>query len=121
MHASAVWRTKVPRNPNLEKLQTTYLFPQIEMKKKEHLLKNPNANLIELGVGNTTEPIPKCITSSMAEVRTYISSSLTLLHCYLLYNFIYAQHCHRLATYEGYKGYGDEQGNKVSFSSFHKI
>ncbi|KAG7980933.1 hypothetical protein I3843_05G207600 [Carya illinoinensis] len=79
--------TRVPRNVNMEKLQSGYLFPEICMREFEHSQKYPQAGLIRLGVGDTTEPIPDIITSAMAE------------------------HAHALSTVQGYRGYGAEQGN----------
>ncbi|CAK9141066.1 unnamed protein product [Ilex paraguariensis] len=62
---------------------------QISMCELEHMKKYPNAKVISLGIGNTTEPIPDIVASSMAD---------------------YAR---ALSTPEGYSGYGDEQGNKA--------
>ncbi|KAK9096793.1 hypothetical protein Sjap_022290 [Stephania japonica] len=84
-----VCRTKVPRNVNMEKLRNGYLFPEIEERKFEHIQKHPGAQLISLGVGDTTEPIPNIISLAMAK------------------------YSHALSTSEGYKGYGAEQGNKA--------
>ncbi|XP_020255256.1 aminotransferase ALD1 homolog [Asparagus officinalis] len=81
-------RTKVSRNPNMEKLRNGYLFPEIAKRQNEHLEKNPDAKVISLGVGDTTEPIPNSIASAMAEYSLALS------------------------TVEGYRGYGAEQGNK---------
>ncbi|OMO85740.1 Aminotransferase, class I/classII [Corchorus capsularis] len=77
----------VPRNVNLEKLQSGYLFPEIASRESEHMQKHPHASLIKLGIGDTTQPIPDIITQAMAE-----------------------QVC-GLSTIEGYRGYGAEQGN----------
>nr|GMC85577.1 aminotransferase ALD1, chloroplastic-like isoform X1 [Ipomoea batatas] len=52
------YRTKVARNANLEKLRTNYLFPEICERELQHINKYPNAKVIRLGVGDTTEPIP---------------------------------------------------------------
>jgi len=79
----------------MEKLQKGYLFPevpidltfdkrnspcpsfltclillkyQISIKHEAHLKKYPDAKVISLGIGDTTEPIPSVITSAMAEV-----------------------------------------------------
>ncbi|XP_060673678.1 aminotransferase ALD1, chloroplastic [Ziziphus jujuba] len=79
--------TKVSRSVNMENLQSEYLFPEIFMREYEHSQKNPHANLIRLGVGDTTQPIPDIVTKAMA------------------------QHAQNLSTVEGYKGYGAEQGN----------
>ncbi|KAH7553951.1 hypothetical protein ACOSQ2_029416 [Xanthoceras sorbifolium] len=82
------FKTKVSRNANLTKLQAGYLFPEIARRKAAHLLKYPDAQVISLGIGDTTEPIPEVITSAMAK-RAY-----------------------ELSTQEGYSGYGAEQGEK---------
>lgn len=81
--------TRVARNVNMEKLRNNYLFPEISARELEHIKKYPNAKVISLGIGDTTEPIPDIVTLSMAN---------------------YAR---GLSTREGYKGYGAEQGNKV--------
>ncbi|KAL6649395.1 hypothetical protein ACP70R_013619 [Stipagrostis hirtigluma subsp. patula] len=79
-------RTSVLRNPHMEKLQKGYLFPEISMKHEAHMKKYPDAKVISLGIGDTTEPIPSVITSAMAEYALALS------------------------TPEGYQGYGPEQG-----------
>jgi len=50
------------------------ILPQISRKHEAHLKKNPDAKVISLGIGDTTEPIPRVIASAMAEV--YILCSL---------------------------------------------
>ncbi|CAL2236168.1 unnamed protein product [Prunus armeniaca] len=82
-------RTKVARNVNMEKLRNGYLFPEISRLEVQHIEKYPNAKLISLGIGDTTEPVPQIITSSMAN------------------------YAHALSTVDGYTGYGPEQGNKA--------
>ncbi|KAH9756743.1 Aminotransferase ALD1 [Citrus sinensis] len=84
---NACHSTEVPRNVNMESLQSGYLFPEISMRESEHIRKHPDARLIRLGIGDTTQPIPDIITSAMAE------------------------HAFALSTVKGYKGYGAEQGN----------
>ncbi|KAG4209070.1 hypothetical protein ERO13_A03G172000v2 [Gossypium hirsutum] len=81
--------TNVPRNVNLEKLQNNYLFPEISKRELQHLEKYPNAKVISLGIGDTTEPIPEQISLSMAN------------------------YAHALSTADGYRGYGAEQGNQA--------
>lgn len=76
------------RNPNMAKLQSGYLFPEISRRKKEFLCKNPNAKLISLGIGDTTQPITSNIIKGLSDEVT------------------------RLGTKEGYSGYGAEQGLK---------
>ncbi|XP_054789577.1 LL-diaminopimelate aminotransferase, chloroplastic-like [Prosopis cineraria] len=82
------YKTKVSRNANMAKLQAGYLFPEIARRRAAHLQKYPDAKVISLGVGDTTEPIPEVITSAMSK------RSLAL------------------STIEGYSGYGAEQGEK---------
>lgn len=77
------------RNPHIAALKGNYLFPEIHQRKREFLAKNPKATLISLGIGDTTEPIPHMIATSLAEASL------------------------KLKTVEGYSGYGPEQGEKV--------
>ncbi|PHT34627.1 Aminotransferase ALD1 -like protein [Capsicum baccatum] len=82
------YSTRVARNPNLEKLQTNYLFPEILERELKHVEKYPNAKVISLGVGDTTQPLPQPVALSMSN---------------------YARD---LSTPQGYAGYGLERGNK---------
>uniref|UniRef100_A0A0C9RGE7 TSA: Wollemia nobilis Ref_Wollemi_Transcript_28348_1858 transcribed RNA sequence n=1 Tax=Wollemia nobilis TaxID=56998 RepID=A0A0C9RGE7_9CONI len=84
-----VYTTKVPRNANIAKLQAGYLFPEIGRRRSAHIQKHPDAKVISLGIGDTTEPIPDVITLAMA------------------------QRAHGLSTRDGYSGYGAEQGEKA--------
>ena len=74
----------VQRNRNMAKLQAGYLFPEISRRKKALLEKNPDAKIISLGIGNTTEPLTPHITRGLTE---YAAS---------------------LGTKEGYTGYDDD-------------
>ncbi|XP_028550745.1 probable LL-diaminopimelate aminotransferase, chloroplastic [Dendrobium catenatum] len=85
---TTVYTTKVQRNANMEKLRAGYLFPEIARRRAAHISKYPDAQVITLGIGDTTEPIPEVITSPMA------------------------MRAHALSTVEGYSGYGAEQGDK---------
>ncbi|GFQ07463.1 probable ll-diaminopimelate aminotransferase chloroplastic [Phtheirospermum japonicum] len=82
------YKTKVSRNENLAKLQAGYLFPEIARRRTAHMSKYPDAQVISLGIGDTTEPIPEVITSAMSQ-RSYA-----------------------LSTIDGYSDYGAEQGEK---------
>lgn len=73
----------------MHKLQTNYLFPEINLRKQRFLSEYPDAKLISLGIGDTTEPIPVSITKAMVDEAS------------------------RLGTKEGYSGYGPEQGSLV--------
>ena len=76
----------VKRNPNLAKLQSSYFFLEIAKRKKEFLLKNPNAKIISLGIGDTTLPLTTHIAGAMTDAVKKLSHTKT------------------------YTGYGDEQG-----------
>ena len=78
----------IKRNPSLNLLKTNYLFPEIHQRKNAFLAEHPKAELISLGVGDTTEPLPPSIAKAMAN---------------------YADN---LSTLKGYSGYGPEQGYK---------
>ena len=73
-------------NTNYDKLVAGYLFPEIARRTKEFLEKNPGTEVMKLGIGNTTEPLTK----------TTISGLLKGVE--------------KLATVEGYSGYGSETG-----------
>lgn len=74
------------RSQNIAKLQSGYLFPEINRRKKAFLDRNPKAKLLSLGIGDTTEPITPHIDRALINAAS------------------------RLGTREGYSGYGDEQG-----------
>ena len=76
----------VARNPNIAKLQAGYLFPEIARLRNAHLDKNPDAKIISLGIGDTTEPIPPAVVDGLVAASQ------------------------GLGTLEGYSGYGAEQG-----------
>lgn len=74
------------RNSALANLKAGYLFPEIAKRRRDFLAKHPEAKIISLGIGNTTEPITPHIDAGLVDGAR------------------------RLATREGYTGYGDEQG-----------
>ena len=59
--------TRVARNPNFGKLQAGYLFPEIARRRRAHQEARPDAKIISLGIGDTTEPIPPTIAAAMAK------------------------------------------------------
>lgn len=77
------------RNSNFTQLKTSYLFPEVNKRKQQYLSHNPKAELISLGIGDTTEPIPKSITQGLTEASA------------------------GMGTAKGYSGYGPEQGMKL--------
>jgi len=72
------------RNPCIANLKAGYLFPEIAKRRREYASANPDAKIISLGVGNTTEPILPYINAGLAEGVK------------------------KLGTIEGYSGYQDE-------------
>lgn len=76
----------IERNEGFAKLSAGYLFPEVAKRRREYVERHPDAKIISLGVGNTTEPLTPHIAKAMAD---YAAS---------------------LGTKEGYSGYGDEQG-----------
>lgn len=74
------------RNPHIASLEAGYLFPEINKRKKRFLEKNPNAELISLGIGDTTEPLSPSIIAGLIQASN------------------------ELGAHETYSGYGPEQG-----------
>ncbi|KAJ0892333.1 putative LL-diaminopimelate aminotransferase [Helianthus annuus] len=74
----STYKTKVSRNENIAKLQAGYLFPEVRRRKAEHVLKYPDAQVISLGIGDTTEPIPEVITTAMAKVLLHLAAFCSL-------------------------------------------
>ena len=74
----------IQRNPCIANLKAGYLFPEIAKKRREYAEAHPEAKIISLGVGNTTEPILSHINQGLVEGAR------------------------RLGTVEGYSGYQDE-------------
>ncbi len=77
----------IQRNIGFSNLTAGYLFPEVARRRREYAASHPQAKIISLGIGNTTEPLSPHIAKAMAD------------------------YCMALATPEGYSGYGDEQGN----------
>lgn len=79
----------VKRNTHIEKLQGGYLFPEINRRKNLYLAQHPETKFTNLGIGDTTEPIPPSIVKGLVHGAA------------------------KLGTKEGYNGYGPEQGQKA--------
>jgi LL-diaminopimelate aminotransferase len=74
----------VKRNPCIANLKAGYLFPEIAKRRREYAAAHPDAKIISLGVGNTTEPIMPHTNAGLVEGAR------------------------KLGTVEGYSGYQDE-------------
>ena len=77
------------RNPSMSLLKANYIFPEVNLRKRQFLAEHPEAALISLGIGDTTEPLSPSITQSLIAVAA------------------------GLGTSEKYSGYGPEQGIEV--------
>jgi LL-diaminopimelate aminotransferase len=73
-------------NANYGKLQAGYLFPEIAKRTRAFQQAHPDAKIMRLGIGNTTEPLTPAIIAGLHEGVD------------------------RLADVKTYTGYGDEQG-----------
>lgn len=76
----------ITRNKCFANLTAGYLFPEVARRRREYAESHPDAKIISLGIGNTTEPLTSHIANAMAD------------------------YAHGLATPDGYSGYGDERG-----------
>jgi LL-diaminopimelate aminotransferase len=74
-------------NENFSKLAAGYLFPEIARRTNKYLNENPGVDLMKLGIGNTTEPLPPLLVRAMKDKLDLLSNRDT------------------------YTGYGDEQGD----------
>ena len=73
-------------NANYLKLKAGYLFPEISRRIKDFTFKNPDADLIRLGIGDVTEPLPLACREAMKMA------------------------IEEMGTEKGFRGYGPEQG-----------
>ncbi len=74
-------------NQNYRKLSAGYLFPEIARRTEAYKRENPEAELMKLGIGNTTEPLTPTVLEGLK------------------------RGVDKLSARESYSGYGDEQGN----------
>ncbi|MDR1586097.1 MAG: LL-diaminopimelate aminotransferase [Treponema sp.] len=76
----------IKRNSCIANIRAGYLFPEIARRRREFAAAHPDAKIISLGIGNTTEPLLPHIDKGLVEGAG------------------------ALAAAETYSGYGDEQG-----------
>lgn len=74
-------------NTSYRKLAAGYLFPEIAKRTKLFQEKNPDVEIMRLGIGDTTEPLTETVIKGLHDAVT------------------------ALGTREGYSGYGDSEGN----------
>jgi len=80
----------ITRNQSLANITAGYLFPEIGKRRREFATAHPEADIISLGIGNTTEPLTPHITKAMSD---YVQA---------------------LGTPEGYSGYGDDSAGFIA-------
>ncbi len=76
----------VQLNENYLKLKAGYLFPEIAKRVKIYSQSNNSAEIIKLGIGDVTEPLPRTCIEAMSKALD------------------------EMGTKEGFRGYGPEQG-----------
>ncbi len=76
------------RNANFLNLPSTYLFYEIAQRKQKFLDEHPGVNLVNLGIGDTTLPIPEMVAEAMSKAAK------------------------ELGTTRGYSGYGPAAGSQ---------
>ncbi|HNV69995.1 MAG TPA: LL-diaminopimelate aminotransferase [Candidatus Ozemobacteraceae bacterium] len=76
----------VRRNQNFDRFKAQYLFKEIARRRREYAEAHPQARIISLGIGDTTEPLTSHIVQQVQQTA------------------------HEMGTREGYRGYGDEPG-----------
>ncbi len=74
------------RNPLFAGLSEKYLFHEVKTRVEAFKKSHPNAHVISLGIGDTTEPLVETIAREIKNTG------------------------HELETVQGYRGYGPEQG-----------
>jgi len=73
-------------NENYLKLKAGYLFPEIAKRVKIYSQSNKSAEIIKLGIGDVTEPLPRACIEAMGNALD------------------------EMGTTDGFRGYGPEQG-----------
>ena len=73
-------------NENYLKLKAGYLFPEIAKRVKIYSQSNKSAEIIKLGIGDVTEPLPRACIEAMGKALD------------------------EMGTINGFRGYGPEQG-----------
>jgi len=86
-------------NENYLKLKAGYLFPEIAKRVKIYSQSNNSAEIIKLGIGDVTEPLPRVCIEAMGKALD------------------------EMGTIDGFRGYGPEQGyswlrEKISENDF---
>ncbi len=65
-------------NPNFEKLPGSYLFAEIARRVKQFQAKNPDANILKLGIGDVTRPLAPAVVDAMKQAADEMLSLDTM-------------------------------------------
>lgn len=79
----------VRRNPHIAQLPQSYLFPEVAKRRRAFQQQFPQAKIISLGIGDTTQPLSIPVSNGLSKAANALS------------------------TLEGYSGYGPEQGQEI--------
>eukprot|EP01068_Selenidium_serpulae_P008698 Selendium_serpulae@DN5051_c0_g1_i23.p1 len=77
----------VKRNANFATLQKSYLFVEIEKRKDKFREEHPDAKLISLGIGDTSEPITPVICNALCDEAKGRYSAVEYMPCQPENNF----------------------------------
>ncbi len=69
-----------------------HVFTQIARRRKAHQEKNPDAKIISLGIGDTTEPLPQFIADAMAKAAAGLATREGYSGCVYLWHLYCEQH-----------------------------
>lgn len=77
------------RNPHIAQLPGSYLFVEVARQHASYVQERPEARVISLGIGDTTQPLPRIVAAAMADAAR------------------------GLGTNEGYRGYQSGYGDPL--------
>ena len=78
---------KIKLNENFKNLSKNYLFTEVAQRVERFRRENPDSNIISLGIGDVSLPLPRSVSMEMARASI------------------------ELGKKEGFRGYGDTQGD----------
>ena len=78
----------IKKNPTFTNLAAGYRFPEIGKRRRAFAAAHPDADIISLGIGNTTEPLTPHVVEGL---KKYVEG---------------------LGTPAGYSGYGDDSAGE---------
>ena len=69
-------------NENYLKLKAGYLFPEIAKRVKIYSQSNKSSNIIKLGIGDVTEPLPRACIEAMGKALDDFQTIWNWIHSY---------------------------------------